>query len=103
MVESPTVPGYIQYSNVSGPINTDLQGLNSLQILDAVIAQAGQIGLRVILDNHRSEAGNSAEANGLWYTDAYPETAWINDWTTLATRYKGNTTVIGMDIRNEPT
>ena len=102
MVESPIVPGYIQYTNSSGPINTDLQGLNSLQILDAVIAQAGQIGLRVILDNHRSEAGNSAEASGLWYTDAYPESAWINDWTALATRYKGNTTVIGMDVRNEP-
>jgi endoglucanase len=102
MVESPIVPGYIQYTNSSGPINADLQGLNSLQILDAIIAQAGQIGLRVILDNHRSEAGNSSEASGLWYTDAYPESAWINDWTALATRYKGNTTVIGMDVRNEP-
>ena len=102
MVKSPIVPGYIQYTNSSGPINTDLQGLNSLQILDAVIAHAGQIGLRVILDNHRSEAGNSAEASGLWYTDAYPESAWTNDWTALATRYKGNTTVIGMDVRNEP-
>jgi endoglucanase len=102
MVESPIVPGYIQYTNGSGPINTDLQGLNSLQILDAIVAQAGQTGLRVILDNHRSEAGNSAEASGLWYTDAYPESAWLSDWTALAARYKGNTTVIGMDVRNEP-
>ena len=57
MVESPIVPGYIHYSNSSGPINTDLQGLNSLEVLDAIITQAGKIGLRVILDNHRSDPG----------------------------------------------
>jgi endoglucanase len=102
MIESPVVPSSIQYSNATGAINTDLKGLNSLQIMDAIIDYAGQIGLRVILDNHRSEAGNSAEANGLWYTGAYPESAWISDWQSLATRYQGNTAVIGVDLRNEP-
>ncbi len=102
MVESPIVPTNIHFSNASGPINSDLKGLDSLQIMDAIIAYAGQIGLRVILDDHRSEAGNSAEASGLWYTQAYPESAWISDWQTLATRYQNNTAVIGMDLRNEP-
>ncbi|HTZ59776.1 MAG TPA: cellulase family glycosylhydrolase [Acidobacteriaceae bacterium] len=102
MVETPIVPSDISYSNSSGPINTDLQGLNSLQIMDAVIDYAGSIGLRVILDNHRSEAGNSAEASGLWYTGAYPESSWISDWQALATRYMNNSTVIGVDLRNEP-
>ncbi len=102
MVETPIIPSDISYTNSTGPINTALEGLNSLQIMDQVISYAGSIGLRVILDNHRSEAGNSAEANGLWYTSTYPETAWINDWTTLSTRYKGNATVIGADLRNEP-
>ncbi len=101
MVESPIIPSDISYYN-SGPINTDLQNLNSLQILDQIVAYAGQIGLRIILDNHRSEAGNSAEANGLWYTSAYPESAWIADWKTLAQRYLGDPTVIGVDLRNEP-
>jgi len=102
MVESPIVPSNISYNNSSGAINTDLRGLNSLGIMDKIITYAGQIGLRVILDNHRSEAGNSAEGNGLWYTSAYSESAWINDWTSLANRYKGNTTVVGADLRNEP-
>lgn len=102
MVESPIVPTSIAYTNASGPINTDLQGLNSLQVLDAVINQAGNVGLRVILDNHRSEAGNGAESNGLWYTSAYPESAWIDDWITLTKRYQNNPTVIGMDLRDEP-
>ncbi|MBV8707640.1 MAG: cellulase family glycosylhydrolase, partial [Acidobacteriaceae bacterium] len=60
MVESPIVPSNISYNNSSGAINTDLRGLNSLGIMDKIITYAGQIGLRVILDNHRSEAGNSA-------------------------------------------
>ena len=102
MVETPVVPSSVHFSNGSGPINTDLQGLNSLQIMDAIIDYAGTIGLRVILDNHRSEAGNSAEANGLWYTDAYPEKSWISDWQALATRYQSNSNVIGVDLRNEP-
>ena len=102
MVESPIVPSNISFNNNSGAINTDLQGLNSLQILDKIVLYAGQIGLHIILDNHRSEAGNSAESNGLWYTSSYPESSWINDWVALANRYKGNSVVIGMDLRNEP-
>ena len=102
MVETPIIPTNISYHNASGPINTDLEGLNSLQILDKIVAYAGQIGLRIILDNHRSEAGNGAEGNGLWYTTQYPESAWTNDWVSLTQRYLNNSTVIGLDLRNEP-
>ena len=102
MVETPIIPTSISYSSTGGPINTDLQGLNSLQIMDAIIEYAGQIGLRVILDDHRSEAGNSAEASGLWYTEAYPESSWIADWQALVNRYQNDTAVIGVDLRNEP-
>jgi endoglucanase len=108
MVENPVVSSNTGYSNGSGAINSDLQGLNSLQVMDKIIAAAGATGLKVILDNHRSEAGNSAEGNGLWYTNAYPESNWIADWQTLVRRYSsytdssGNPTVIGLDLRNEP-
>jgi endoglucanase len=85
MVENPIVPSNISFANGTGAI-----------------------GLRIILDNHRSEAGNSADANGLWYTSAYPESAWINDWKTLVSRHagfkdaSGNLIVIAVDLRNEP-
>lgn len=102
MVESPGTNLNISYNGSGGSINGDLRNLNSLQVLDKIVAYAGQIGLRIILDNHRSEAGNSAQASGLWYTGQYSEQSWINDWMALANRYKGNTTVVGADLRNEP-
>jgi endoglucanase len=102
MVETPTIPKDVAFTNASGPINKDLRGLDSLAIMDKVVDYAGEIGLKVILDDHRSEAGDSAEPSGLWYTREYPEAAWIADWARLAERYKGNSTVIGMDLRNEP-
>lgn len=109
MVESNPVPsGYTTYAN-GQPANTALVGQTALADLDTIVAYAGSIGLRIILDNHRSEAGNSNEANGLWYTSAYPQSKWIADWQALAARYSasqftfnGNPTVIGMDLRNEP-
>jgi len=82
--------------------NPDLQNLSSLEVMDRIIAGAGARGIRVILDNHRSTSGGGPESNGLWYTSSYPESRWIEDWKMLANRYKGNDTVIGMDLRNEP-
>jgi endoglucanase len=102
VVEHPLIPNDISYKNQYGPINQDLRSLNSLEVLDRLIDYAGHIGLKVILDNHRSEAGDDAQQNGLWYTNDYPEALWINDWKLLATRYRNNSTVIGMDLRNEP-
>lgn len=102
MVESPIVPDNLSYYNSTGPINTDLKGLNSLQVLQKIVAYAGQDGLKVILDDHRSEAGNSAEANGLWYTSTYTNQNWLADWDTIATMFANNPTVIGFDLRNEP-
>jgi endoglucanase len=109
MVESNPVPTNFTLFANGGPVNTVLTGQTALADLDTIVSYAGSIGLRVILDNHRSEAGESNEASGLWYTSAYPQTSWLNDWTMLATRYSapaftfnGSPTVIGMDLRNEP-
>jgi aryl-phospho-beta-D-glucosidase BglC (GH1 family) len=92
-------PNSINYN-----LNPDLQGLSSLQILDKIVAYAGQIGLRIILDQHSAKADDYANED-LWYipgSTVYTQQAWINDWVTLATRYAGNPTVIGADLHNEP-
>ena len=109
MVESNPVPtNFTSFAN-GVAANTALVGQTALADLDTLISYAGSIGLRVILDNHRSEAGSSNEASGLWYTSTYSQADWIADWQTLAARYSagqftfnGNPTVIGVDLRNEP-
>jgi hypothetical protein len=90
------------------------QSLHSRDILASIINYAGSIGLHVILDNHRSEAGNNAEANGLWYTSShqhYLESRWISDWQQIQQwvhRFPnylasdGFPTVLGYDLRAEP-
>ncbi len=80
----------------------DQQAITSLEIMDKIIDYAGKIGLRIILDHHRSDAGISASENGLWYNENYSEAGWISDWEMLAKRYAGNSTIIGADLHNEP-
>lgn len=82
--------------------NPDLEDLTAVEVMDKIVLAAGERGLRIILDNHRSTPGGGPESNGLWYTDEYPESQWIEDWKMLAARYKGNPTVAGVDLRNEP-
>ena len=89
-------------ANIDYILNPDLTGLTSLQVMDKIIAGAGERSIKVILDNHRSTAGDGPQSNGLWYTGDYPESRWIEDWKMLAARYNDTFTVIGMDLRNEP-
>ncbi|GHJ41694.1 glycoside hydrolase family 5 protein [Streptomyces sp. TS71-3] len=105
--------------------NASLHGSNAskyLAGLDAVVSAAKAELLKVILVHHNDEgvAGTnnceSQQSNGLWY-DSGPGTdgtdgcgtkgtvtqaSFLADWETLASRYSGNPTVIGMDLDNEP-
>ncbi|HYH37693.1 MAG TPA: carbohydrate-binding domain-containing protein [Azospirillum sp.] len=82
--------------------NPDLVGKTSLEVFDKIIEYADKIGMKIILDHHRSGDGASANENGLWYNSQYPESKMIENWKMLATRYKGNDAVIGADLHNEP-
>ncbi len=97
-------------------------GKHARDIMAMIVNYAGSIGMHVILDNHRSNAGNSAQENGLWYATGYPEQSWIRDWVSVqewlhgigqtlgtADAIRVNTfasdgapTVVGFDLRNEP-
>ena len=52
--------------------NPDLQGLTAMQIMDKIVAYAGEIGLKIILDHHRNDSGPGASPNGLWYDAQHP-------------------------------
>ncbi|WP_460066949.1 cellulase family glycosylhydrolase [Streptomyces sp. YKOK-I1] len=96
ILKSATVPNSIDFS--SGK-NADLQGLGPLGVLDKIVSYAGQDGLKVILDRHRPDAGGQS---ALWYTSAVPESTWIANLKSLAARYAGQSTVVGIDLHNEP-
>ncbi|WP_162560690.1 Calx-beta domain-containing protein [Methylobacterium durans] len=97
LFDAASAPNGIDFSK-----NPDLAGLSGLQIMDKIVDAAGQLGLKIILDHHRSSAGAGTSENGLWYNGTYSEQAWINDWTMLAKHFAGNSTVIGADLHNEP-
>ncbi len=97
MLDNGRMPTGIDYSK-----NPDLAGKTSLEVFDKIIEYADKIGMKIILDHHRSGDGASANENGLWYTDQYPESKMIENWKMLAERYKGNDAVIGADLHNEP-
>jgi aryl-phospho-beta-D-glucosidase BglC (GH1 family) len=85
-------------------LNPDLQGLSSLEILDKIVDEAGQLGLRIILDHHSARPDNHSN-EPLWYIPGDPnnsEQVWIANWVSLAQRFAGNATVIGADLQNEP-
>ncbi|GAA4043658.1 cellulase family glycosylhydrolase [Streptomyces shaanxiensis] len=96
ILKSGTMPDSINYADGK---NADLQGLTSVQVLDRIVAYAGQVGLKIVLDRHRPDAGGQS---ALWYTSAVPESTWIANLKALAGRYKGDSTVIGIDLHNEP-
>src|SRR5262249_27752711 len=84
---------------VSFGLNPDLRGFSGLELMDRVVDRAGRRGLRVILDRHRPNADSQSE---LWYTAQISELRWVQDWVMLAQRYRGDPTVIGADLANEP-
>jgi len=85
--------------SINAQENPDLVNLTPLEVMDAVINACGKAGLKVYLDRHRPLSGGQSE---LWYVPEVSEEKWIEDWKFLAKRYKGNPTVIGADLHNEP-
>lgn len=79
--------------------NKELQGKKPIEVMDAVIQEAGRQGLMILLDSHRL---NNQRIPELWYGDGFTEEDWIGTWTMLAERYKNQPNVIGADLKNEP-
>ncbi|MGI0490643.1 cellulase family glycosylhydrolase [Alkalinema pantanalense CENA528] len=85
--------------NFDLPGNATLRHKTPLQVMDAVVQEAGRQGLFIVLDSHRL---NDQRIPELWYGDGFTEADWINTWTMLAERYKNQPNVIGADLKNEP-
>lgn len=86
-------------SSVNLAANPDLAGITTLGLMDKIVEYCGQLGIRIILDRHRPDSGGQSK---LWYTATVSEATWIANMKTLAARYRGNSTVVGFDLHNEP-
>ncbi len=85
--------------SISSSLNPDLVGLNSLQVLDAIMVELNNQGLYILLDHHRPDCATISE---LWYTSTYAESDWLNDLAFVADRYRDLPYFIGIDLKNEP-
>lgn len=101
-VRLPLCPGTLRAeaaSSIDYGRNPSLRGLNSLQLLDTVIAGLERRGLYFVIDHHRPDCKQISE---LWYTQSYSEAQWIADLEFIAARYKDRGRFVGIDLKNEP-
>lgn len=116
----------LRYSWWDARLSASASTPGSLLAMDAMVSSAATQNMRVILV-HRGNEGSSTDGclrqqrNGLWYDlnagPPYDQTNNTNgcgttgtityatfrtNWINIATRYAGNTTVIGFDLHNEP-
>lgn len=90
------------YTAIDYRLNPDLRDLTALEVMDRIIAHAGSIGLKVVIDHHNSNCQGGQQTNGLWYDQNTPVAVFESNWLDLVHRYKGNDTIIGYDLHNEP-
>lgn len=83
------------------PMNADLKGKTPLEMFDLVVKAAGELGVKLILDNH-SRDPDAYDKEEIWTSASTSEALWISDWVAMAKRYAGNATVVAMDLDNEP-
>ena len=85
---------------INESLNPDLVGLNSIQVLDALITYMNDVGLYIILDHHRRHAGDGAD--GYPVDETYTLAQWKASWLFMVARYKHLDFMLGADLHNEP-
>lgn len=89
-------------ANYNNAYNPTLNKMNSLQIWEYFLVLAETNGLKVIPDIHSAETNASGHNVNLWYTDRISVEDYYTALEWMAERYKGNDTIIGYDLKNEP-
>ena len=99
------------------PINVDLINpdgsvMNSQQVFDVLLKKCKKYGVKAFIDIHSPESNNSGHNYGLWYGKSFKgrdgknvtvtTDVWIETLAWCADHYKGDDTLIGFDLKNEP-
>lgn len=80
--------------------NPEFVGKSALEVMDLIINYAADLGLYVVLDHHRREAGQGAD--GTPVSGSYTQAKWIASWQYMASHYASFPNVVGADVHNEP-
>jgi aryl-phospho-beta-D-glucosidase BglC (GH1 family) len=91
---------YVDTSFVNTEENPNLDGMNSLQILDYTVEHCRMTGMKIMFDMHGYKKDSYQEP--LWYDATFTMKDFIASWEWLTKRYKNDDTVIAMDLKNEP-
>lgn len=77
----------------------DRKYTRALDLLDAVLDELQNQGIRFMLDNHYLD--KNGKIPHLWYDQYYSHQQWINDGKFMAMRYRGMRAFFAFDTRNE--
>ncbi len=94
--------GRYPQANYNSYTNPELNGMNSLQILDYAVAKCREYGIKIMFDLHSLDSNGGGHMYEYWYNGTYSEDDWIASLTWLTSHYNGNDTVIAIDLKNEP-
>lgn len=89
-------------ANFNQAYNSELVGMNSLEILDYAVQICGENGIKIMFDIHSAETDAMGHMTNLWYTDTISTEQFYEALAFLTTHFKNNDTVIAIDIKNEP-
>ncbi|MBN2534837.1 MAG: cellulase family glycosylhydrolase [Spirochaetales bacterium] len=85
-------------NHVNGEVNWDIDGVSSLTLLDLTIEYCKVLGMKIMFDMH----GYAKSQNeSVWYENN-PVSDFQSAWKWLAARYKGDDTIVAVDLFNEP-
>ncbi|MCW5553469.1 MAG: cellulase family glycosylhydrolase [Verrucomicrobiae bacterium] len=73
-----------------------------LKRLDDLLPVCEQVGLKVLIDLHTPPGGRAADSTCRIFSDPACQAKFIEWWDRISRRYRGNQTVWGYDLVNEP-
>ncbi|MFF8386428.1 cellulase family glycosylhydrolase [Streptomyces kanasensis] len=89
-------------SAVNAHANPELAGMTTLEVFDHWLSLCKRFGIKVMLDVHSAEADNAGHVHPVWWKGAITVEDFHTAWEWVTARYRGDDTVVAMDIKNEP-
>lgn len=94
--------GIYPQANFNTSTNSELVGMNSLEIFEYALQICEENGIKVMLDIHSCKTDAMGHNAPLWYTDDFEASRYFEAVSWMANRWGLNDTVIAYDLKNEP-